>query len=496
MSIPELERDTTVADTAPPAATTDSSPPHSLRPLIMRLHFYAGILVAPFLLIATISGGLYAVAPSLEQLVYRDYLHVEPIGPALSIADQVQAARQVLPNLTVAAVRPAAEPGDTTQVLFADPSLGESERRAVFVDPGTASSRGDLIVYGSSNALPMRTWISQLHRHLHLGEPGRIYSELAASWLWVVALGGVYLWVQRFRTLRTRNRESARLLTVDRNSRGRNRTLNWHGAAGMWIAVGLVFLSATGLTWSKYAGENVGALRTALSWTTPKLDKTLGTSAGGTAAAAGGHDGHGGHTGTATDPDALARNIGELDSVLAAAADHQVTGTIEATIPADEHTAFTVTETRQPWQFATDAVAIDPVSGAVTDVNRFADWPLAAKLTTWGIALHMGILFGLLNQLALLVLAIALVTVIVRGYVLWWRRRPTRGQRRVGRAPVRGTWRRIHPVTAVAVAVAVVAVGWFIPILGLSMLAFLLVDVFLGGLARMRAGREGSAALG
>ncbi|MFZ2526901.1 MAG: PepSY domain-containing protein [Rhodococcus sp. (in: high G+C Gram-positive bacteria)] len=478
MSIPELERDRPTGTVAP----TDQ-PARSFRPLILRLHFYAGILVAPFLLIATISGGLYAITPALEQVMYRQYLHTDATGPAVPVVEQVSAARRVLPDLAVTAVRPASEPGETTRVLFTDPSLGESERRAVFVDPATAAPLGELVVYGSSSALPMRTWISQLHRHLHLGEPGRVYSELAASWLWVVALGGVYLWVQRYRTTRRRNPASARLLTVDRSARGRNRTLGWHGSAGLWIAVGLIFLSATGLTWSKYAGDNVGDLRTALSWTTPALDKNLG---GGTGSSDG-HDGHGGHSAAATDPGTLGRTLGELDTVVAVAADNGVTEHVEVGVPADGHTAFTVTETRQPWQFTTDAVAVDGTTGTVTDVNRFADWPLAAQLTSWGIALHMGLLFGLLNQLALLALAIALVTVIVRGYLLWWQRRPTRGERRMGRPPVRGAWRRIHPAAAVAVVAAAVAVGWVVPLLGLSLLGFLLVDAAVAGTRRLRA---------
>src|SRR3546814_5866764 len=80
-------------------------------------------------------------------------------------------------------VRPSPAAGETTRVLFTDPSLGESERLAVFVDPVLAQPVGELAVYGSSGSLPLRTWISQLHRHLHLGEPGRLYSELAASWM-------------------------------------------------------------------------------------------------------------------------------------------------------------------------------------------------------------------------------------------------------------------------------------------------------------------------
>ncbi|WP_455901240.1 PepSY-associated TM helix domain-containing protein [Rhodococcus gordoniae] len=488
MSVPELDRGTDAADDTAAAharpATKNPPPLRSMRPLIMRLHFYAGVLIAPFLLIATISGGLYAIAPTLEQVLYRDLLHVDTSGPALPVADQVRAARQLRPDLTVSAVRPASEAGETTRVLFTDPSLGESERTAVFIDPVTASSTGESVVYGSSSALPVRTWISQLHRHLHLGEPGRLYSELAASWLWVVALGGMYLWVQRYRTQRIRNMESARLLTVDRNAQGRKRTLGRHGATGMWIVIGLIFLSATGLTWSKYAGENIGELRTTLSWTTPSTDAALGASA---AAGSGGHDDHGGHGVASADPRTLDRTIDFLDAALILAAENEVGGRVEMSIPADEHTAVTVTETRQPWQFVTDAVAVDPATGAVTDVNRFADWPLAAKLTAWGIGLHMGILFGLLNQVVLLGLAIALATVIVYGYLMWWERRPARGSRRIPRPPLRGAWRRVPPAAALAVVAATVVVGWFVPLLGLSLLAFLVVDVVVGLLQRRRS---------
>ncbi|MFE3293314.1 PepSY-associated TM helix domain-containing protein [Rhodococcus sp. NPDC059234] len=486
MSAPEIDRglESSLGDTSPPPKQPPGSP-RSVRPLMMRLHFYAGILVAPFILIAAVSGGLYALAPSLEQVVYRDYLHVDSTGPAVPVADQIRAAQLVRPDLTVSAVRPAAEPGDTTRVLFTDPGLGESERRAVFVDPATASPVGELTVYGSSSALPLRTWISQLHRHLHLGEPGRIYSELAASWMWVVALGGVYLWWDRYRKARRRNGSDARLLTVDRSTSGRARTLSWHGVVGIWIAVALVFLSATGLTWSKYAGENVTALRTSLNWTTPQIHKSLGASTAG-AGAAGGHEGHG--AAVATGGDLLGTNVGRIDSVLATARRSGVDGAVEASIPSSPTTAFTVAQTRQPWVFATDSVAVDGATGQVTDVLRFAQWPLAAKLTSWGIQLHMGLQFGLINQIALAALAVALVTVIVHGYLMWWRRRPTRGSAwAVGRPPLRGALRQVHPALAVGSVAAAIVVGWFVPLLGISLVAFLVIDAAVGLRARARS---------
>lgn len=482
VSTPEMER---VADPSPPTRPTS---PRSWRPLILRLHFYAGILVAPFILIATISGGLYAVAPTIEQLLYRDYLHVDPTGPAVPVADQIRAAQAEQPDLTVAAVRPATDPGDTTRVMFTDPSLGESKRLAVFVDPSTATSVGESTVYGSSGALPLRTWISELHRHLHLGEPGRLYSELAASWLWVIALGGLYLWVERYR----RNRDKTRLLTFDRKSKGRNRSLNWHGVAGIWIAVGLVFLSATGLTWSTYAGENVTELRSALSWTTPAITETIGSSD----AATPDHSGHGGHSmDMAADASTTNSNVGRIDSVLDIAKANGIDGAVEASIPASDDAAFVVAETRQPWLMSNNSISIDGSTGTVVDTLYFSDWPLAAKLAAWGIQLHMGTLFGVANQLALLALSVALASVIVRGYMMWWKRRPTKATGlTAGRPPLRGGLRRISPISVAVLAVVAVAVGWFVPLLGLSLVAFLAVDVVLGSIRRARTRAANSAA--
>lgn len=454
----------------------------SYRRFFLRLHFYAGVLIGPFLLVATVTGGLYAMAPTIEQVVHGDQLRSDSTGELRPLAEQIRSAQRLQPDLAVTAVRPATEPTETTRVLFDDPTLGHSsERRAVFIDPVTATSRGELIVYGNSGALPVRTWIDRLHRDLHLGDPGRLYSELAASWLWLIALAGLVLWVSRFRRMKRRGDSRASLLSVDRSSRGRARTLNWHGAVGIWIAVGLLFLSATGLTWSMYAGANITDMRAALGWTTPAVSTTL------------------------VDPPASASpEIGEprvedVDRVLAAARSAGIDGKVEISIPADQDTAFTVNETRQAWVLSNNAVAVDGATGQITDVSWFADWPLAAKLSAWGIQLHMGLLFGLANQLVLLLLAVCLATVIVRGYLLWWRRRPTHRAGPASRPP--GFSRhdtgviRDLPVGGVVVIVAAAAViGWFLPLFGLSLLAFLTVDVLLGLRRQRRGARDADPA--
>lgn len=446
--------------------------------LLKRLHFYAGILVAPFLLVAAISGGLYALAPQAEQVIYRAQLHTDSTGPNQSIAAQIEAAQGARPDLTVAAVRPAPQPGDTTRVLFDDPSLGESTSLAVFVDPVTLDVTGELPSYGSSGSLPVRTWLDSLHRDLHLGEPGRLYSELAASWLWVIALAGLVLWIN-----------SRRKATPTRST-PRTRTLNWHAVTGVWIIVALLFLSATGLTWSRYAGENITDLRAALSWTQPTLDTSLDASAAAPAASSGGGGhGHGDHGATATAGSAAAAtvNAGYADTALALARSAGVgrSDAVQISIPADDATAFTVTEVRAPWQFSPNSAAVDPRADRVVGVNWFADWPVAARLANLGIALHMGILFGLLNQVVLFAVAVALTAVIIAGYRMWWSRRP-RGARRPGRAPARGALAALPWPAVVGIAVVAAAIGWFIPLLGWPLLAFLVIDVALGLRRRQR----------
>jgi len=494
LSITDISQ--TTADPAEPPGPRGSGTRNTLLALAMRLHFYAGVFVAPFILVAAVTGGLYALSPTLEQIVNRGLLHVDSGGPARPLTDQVAAGVAAEPKFALAAVDPARRAGDTTRVLFTDPSLGESQQRAVFVDPVTARPVGTSVVYGSSGSLPLRTWIDQLHRNLHLGQPGRIYSELAASWLWIIALAGLVLWIRRA-VVRRKGGIARRLLVPDRTRTGRPRTANWHAAVGMWILLPLLFLSATGMTWSTYAGAHVDSLRQQLSWTTPIAGLSLTSSVVPQASSSMPDMDMPGTPATAPVPGANTPQRGkpipamraatQMGRVLTVARIHGVGGPVEITVPATDDTAYMVKQRRISGQLTQDAIAVDGRTGKVVDIVRYADWPLMAELANWGIQLHMGMMFGLANQLLLLATMIALITVVVRGYLLWWRRRPTRTTRFVvGAPPRRGTLLRL-PSAALAPLVAVtVAVGWFAPVLGFSLIGFLIVDIALGFVQRRR----------
>ena len=474
--------------TKPPAGASHSSPqPDSVtrpaadrgwfRAFLLRIHFYAGILAGPFLLIAAVSGGLYAIAPQLEQSLYSKELHVPAVTNPVPLSVQVKAAMDHADGAAPVTVRPAPGPEDTTRVLFADASLGESQYRTLFVDPGTAEIRGDLPTYGSSGALPLRTWISNLHRSLNLGEPGRIYSELAASWLWVIALGGLLLWIERIRRKRTTTKNAA---AKPRPGTGRARTVWLHGTTGTILFAAFMFLSATGLTWSENAGANVTTLRTAFDWTTP----TLKTSLTGPASAAAGD--HSGHSSTAAPAQTPALDPAMFDTVTRIArADIITAPMIDIKPPAKPGTAWSVTETGREWPASASAVAIDPATDQISNRLDFDDFNLAAKLTRWGIAAHMGLLFGLPNQFVLLGIAAGLAAMVAWGYVMWWKRRPTRGSARAfGRPAPRGAFLRGHWAGVLTAVTVMVAVGLFLPLLGYSLVAFIVLDTIVDAVKR------------
>ncbi|MGW7693083.1 PepSY-associated TM helix domain-containing protein [Streptomyces asiaticus] len=464
--------------TGPGGAGPGGSVWAALRPLVLRLHFYAGVLVAPFLLVAAVTGLLYAGSFQAEKLVYGHELNVPAGDRELPVSQQVAAARKAHPEGEISAVRPSPEDGATTRVLLSGvKGVDPDHTLAVFVDPYTGKVRGALEQYGSTGALPLRTWIDEFHRDLRLGQTGRLYSELAASWLWIIALGGVVLWFSRRRKKRTLRA----VALPDRAATGRKRTMSFHGAVGLWVALGLLFLSATGLTWSTYAGANVEDLRTAIGQTTPTVSATVG---------GGEHAGH--HMGSGSMPGMDMGGTGEkaghsadvgLDTVLKAARAEDLDNPVEIVPPAEPGSAYVVSQIQRSWPEKQDSVAIDPATGEVTDIQRFADYPVLAKLTRWGIDLHTGNLFGIVNQIALAALALALILLIVWGYRMWWQRGRASA---FGRPIPRGAWRRVPVYVLLPLAAAIAVIGYYLPLLGIPLAAFLAVDILMGEIARRR----------
>lgn len=449
-----------------------------------RIHFIAGIFIAPLILVAALSGFFYALAPTIEQSVYKDEIIATSGKPAQPVSEQIAAAREVYPDLTIKGIQipEDTKQGEvatkTTRVLFNDDAFeSTSYTHAVFVDPGDLSIKGDLVQYGSSSALPLRTWLSNGHRSLWLGDPGRIYSETAASWLGPLALTGVGLWLINRRRLSVQS--SSRKPT-----RGTRRfATNRHSLIGMIAAPGLVFLCISGLTWSLFAGENIAAVRTQLDWMPPKPSTSLSVSTDAIPASQPA-DPHAEHKGHGSGQDMHANQGGmdpqpsfdsQAQKVLHTARhDGELTGTLELAPPADANSAWVASEIRQPFKMHNDAVSIDGNTGEITDRTPFTSWPITAQLTAWIIQLHMGTLFGLVSQIALALLAAAIFVLVIYGYIMWFKR--GRGAR-AGSLPAPIAWSALPLWARIAIPVALLAYCFLAPLFAASLIAFAIIDV-------------------
>lgn len=406
------------------------------RAFLHRIHVVAGILVAPLIVIATITGVAYALAPSMEKAVYREQLTATSNLPAQPLEKQVEVAQRLHPDLPVSAVQVPEKPGQTTRVMFNDEQLkSDSYRHAVFVDPGDLSVKGDLVQYGSSAALPLRAWISEGHRRLWIDSNfGRLYSETAASWMGALALGGLWLWWDRSRRKRTQGTSK------------RAHHMRRHANVGVGISLGLLFLTVTGLTWSWVAGTDIGKLREAMDWYAPKPAVTASAPA--------------------------SYDWSEADNVMAVARGEGLAGKVELT-PPEAGTTWVAKEAREEWRMGIETVAVDGPTAGVVDRIHFADWPLPAKLTEWLINAHMGILFGWVNQLVLALIGVGLLAMIVRGYAMWFGR--GRGSS-FGKLPTPTRWRDMDPKVAATVVVLLIAYSVVAPLFGVTLVAFVVVD--------------------
>lgn len=459
--------------------------------LLKRIHFYIGLFIGPCIFVAALTGTLYVLTPQLENHLYQHELFTSSTGEVQPLSRQIEAAQAASgAEAKIYAVRPSPAEGETTRVMFSNPELGASKSRAVFVDPVTLKVQGELTVYGTSGILPFRTWLDDLHRGLLLGDVGRNYSELAASWLWVAALGGIVLWA----TGRQKVRGNRKLRGV---AAKQQRSRHWHSWLGLTLIAGLLFFSATGLTWSQWAGDNISLLRAKMGWMTPSVSTTL--TANTQAEPVNEHADHQvadqSNMKMADMPDMPEMDVDNMQMRGIPAAVPVLPATFDDVVSAARHAgidaakievrpayysdkAWTVTEVDRSWPTQVDAVSVNPYTLTILDQTRFADFPLLAKLTRWGVDAHMGILFGLWNQIILAVFGLGLCLMIGWGYRLWWLRRPQMNSTNNPAVTLMQTWRLVPFSLQCLILIVVIILSLSLPLMGLSLVLFLLIDLW------------------
>jgi uncharacterized iron-regulated membrane protein len=448
--------------------------------LAWRWHFYAGLFVAPFMIMLSLTGIIYLFKPQLDQLLYAELLQVPVAEQRLSADEQLATVRQAYPQASVRKYLPPRAAGQSAQFVIAE----QGRELNLFVDP----YRGTLL--GSQDAQDnLQAIARRLHGELMIGTLGDRLIELAAGWGIVLVVSGLYLWWPR-------GSSGAGVLWPRLASCGRLFWRDLHAVAGFWGSLLLLFMLLTGMTWTGFWGERfAGAWNhfPAAMWdAVPKSElqaRSLNSSARQTVAWAvektplPASDPHAAHKAAAAEGAVPGLAQIALQQVVDSASARGVQPGYSISLPKGETGVYSVALfANDPRHDAT--LHLDQYSGAVLADVRWQDYGTVARVVETGVVLHEGKLFGLANQLLMLGVCLLVLLSAFSGLLIWWQRRP---QGSLGVPPLRHDLPRWK-----AAVVIMLLLGAAFPLVGASLLPIWLLDRLLcsrlGATPRLQAG--------
>ncbi|MFY1665194.1 PepSY-associated TM helix domain-containing protein [Pseudomonas sp. Pseu.R1] len=433
--------------------------------LAWRWHFYAGLFVAPFMILLSLTGIVYLFKPQLDSLMYRDLLTVKPAHHLLSADEQQQRVLEAYPKVLISKYLPPVNAESSAQFVVKQDGRDVN----LFIDPYSGKILGTQDAKNNLQAMARA-----LHGELMIGTVGDRLVELAAGWGVVLVVSGLYLWWPR-------GRSSAGVLFPRISAKGRVLWRDLHAVTGFWGSVALLFMLLSGMTWTGMWGKvyaDVWNTFPAAMWNdVPKSDKQaseLNTAAVQTVpwamentpmpVSSGDHAEHMNHGAMSSAP---AAPTVTLQRVVDIARERNIEPGYSITQPKTADGVFTVSVfADDPRDDAT--LHVDQYSGKVLADVRYTDYSAVSKATELGVMLHEGKMFGWLNQLIILFICLMVLLSSVSGIVIWWKRRPQSGW---GVPPLRHDLPRWKIATVV-----MLALGVAFPLVGISMLAVWLLD--------------------
>lgn len=453
---------------------TDSSDPVSPRrgglyAALWRLHFFAGLMVLPVLLLMAATGGLYLFKPEIDGLLYGR-LNQAPVSAArLSPSTWVAAAEAESGGQARRLTVPAQ--GQAAAVLVRMPDGGE---RLLHLDPADAS------LIGESPAGGALGWVKRLHSLETFGARANLLAEIAAGWAIVLVVTGAVLWWPR---------QGRPALALRGGPARRTFWRDLHTLFGVFAGAVILFLAVTGMPWSAVWGQQVRALTNEAGWGRPPAPPAAGGWRPAPPAEGGSHV----HDATpwalqgealAVQPAAESERSGAIDRV-AAAASQRMAPPFDLTISRDEALAWTASRPPGGRVEATRTLYLTSDGAVLADIG-YSDFGPAAQTIEWGIAVHQGQQFGWLNKLVMLAGCLAVWGLAISGLVMWWKRRPARRFA----APPRPPSLRAYATAGLIV----LPLALLYPLVGATLAGALTIDLLLLRLARRPRQADGAHA--
>lgn len=430
------------------AAKAASGPLSAAYRTVWRMHFFAGLIALPFLMLMALTGAIYLFKPEIDDWQTRSVAAIAPSDAQTAPSAWADAAIATAPGRVATILVP--ERDDRAVRVTVETGDGS---RAVFVDPTDAR------VTGQARDEALTDLVAQIHSLSLFGLGLNILIELVAGWSMVLVATGVFLWWPRKR--------DAGVVTVKARA-GRPWWRDVHAVTGLYAGGVLFFLAATGMPWSAIWGDEVmGALREAGFGrpAAPAASEWVLAEHGDAPQGTGWTLEHAGMTATAAPID--------LDRILASAEDAGMARPYLVTLPTSEDRAVTVAYQNMRSEDAR-VIYFDRGGDVLRDITA-ADFGSGARAFEWGIAVHQGTQYGQINRWIMLAGCVAVWVLAISALVMWWKRRP-KGRLAAPVAPP-------GPRAKVALGAIVLPLAILYPLTGLSLILAVAAD---WGISRMR----------
>ena len=424
---------------------------------VWRWHFYAGLFCIPFAIWLSITGGIYLFKPQIEAWIDRDYDHLVITGPLASPKDQVAAALATVPGSVLNAYQMPTSETSAIRILVGK----DKQLQRVYVHPQTLEIL---------NSVPEDERLMQLIFHLHgdllVGDKGSYLVELAASWMVVLIITGLYLWWPR-------NASGLAGIVYPRlTAGGRTFWRDIHSITGLWVAFFVLFLIISGLPWAKSWGGMLKLVRQSNQTTVVKQDWTTGRSSelaerqanNTTPASNTGHEGH-----NMASPITLS-DYTILDHIVPVIAAQQLAYPVLISPPNKNGANWSARSDSQNRPLRVN-LKLDSSTGEIIERKDFSQRSFLDRIIGIGVAAHEGQLFGWFNQALGVITAVGVFLLGVSSVVLWW------GRRNPGTLGAPNAINR--PPLPFFLGMVIVILGTLLPLLGVSLIAILVIEFTL-----------------
>ena len=418
---------------------------------VWRWHFYAGLFSLPFMILLAVTGGLYLFQNELNRILYKPLMVVtaQTTSP-LNASDLIARAQMAIDGAAVRYV-PATEPTDAVEIGIKG---SDKVTRSVYVNPYT----GDVL--GAIGDKDKVMWIvRKLHSLKYFGTAPERVIEIVGGWAIILVITGFYLWWPR--------KQTGGVVTIRSTPKKRVFWRDLHAVTGAFAGIFIFFLAFTGMPWSGFWGNNFnnfvnnhGLGYPPEFWddvpksTVPMKDALTET-----------------NWTLSNQPMPVSENHGTapigIDEAIAIFNERGIAKGYTIDLPGGEDGVYsasafggTASEER--------VIHLDQYTGKPLFDGDFASIGVGAKGIEWGISVHMGREFGLINKLVMAAACIAIVLMAVAAIVMWWKRRP-KGSLGAPRYPSDVKINR-------GILLIAAGIGILYPLVGASLIVMLIID--------------------